>query len=54
MIFLCHHNSPQSLFRYSEIILDNKGLYSVSHKTNGITIGSQLYNLWQIYGHQLN
>jgi len=32
----------------------HKGLYSVSNKTNGIKIGLQLYNLWQIHGHQLN
>jgi len=25
----------------------------VSNKTNGIKIGLQLYNLWQIDGHQL-
>jgi len=31
-----------------------KGLYSVSNKTNGIKIGTQLYNLWQIHRHQLN
>jgi len=29
-------------------------LYSVSNKTNGIKIRLQLYNFWQIHGHQLN
>jgi len=32
----------------------HRGLYSVSNKTNGIQIELQLYNLWQIHGHQLN
>jgi len=39
---LCHHNPLQSLLHYSEIIPGNKGLYSVSNKTNGIKIGLQL------------
>jgi len=41
---LSHHNSPQSLLRYSEIIPDNKELYSVSNITNLIKIGLQLYD----------
>jgi len=44
----------QSSLYSSEIILSHKGLYSVSNKTNRIKIGLQLYNLWQIQGHQLN
>jgi len=52
--FSCHHNTLQSLLHYSEIILHNKVLYSESNETNGIKIGLQLYNLWQIHGHQLN
>jgi len=51
---LSHHNSPQSLLPYSEIIRDNKELCSVSNKTNRIKIRLQLYDLWQINGHQLN
>jgi len=52
--FSCHHNPPQSLLHYSEIIPSNKVLYSESNKPNGIKIGLQLYNLWQIHGHQPN
>src|SRR6218665_609001 len=52
--FSCHHNTLQSLLHYSEIILHNKVLYSESNETNGIKIGLQLYNLWQIHGHELN
>jgi len=52
--FSCHHNPTQSLLHYSEIILGNKGFYSVSNKTNSTKIGLQLYSLWQIHGHQLN
>jgi len=44
----------QSLLHYSEIIPGHKGFYFVSNKTNGITIGLQLYNLWQNQGHQLH
>jgi len=46
--------SSQSLLHYSEISLGHKGLYAVSNKTNGIKIGLQLYNLWEIHGQQLN
>jgi len=51
---LCHHDSPQSLLHYSEIIQGHKGLYSVSNETNGIKIGLQLYKLWKIHKHHLN
>ena len=50
----CHHNSLQSLLHYSEINPSHKGLYSVSNKANSIKTELQLYNLWQIHGHQLN
>jgi len=50
----CHHNPLQSSIYSSEIIRGNKGLYSDSNKSNGIKIGLQFYNLWQIHGHQLN
>jgi len=35
-IFLCLHNPLQSLLHYTEIILGNNGLHSVSNKTNDI------------------
>ena len=44
----------QSLLRYSEIVSENEELYSVSNKTTRIKIGLQLYDLWQIDGHQRN
>src|SRR6218665_494775 len=46
IIIIRHH--------YPEIIPGNKVLSSESNKTNSIKIGLQLYNLWQIHGHQLN
>ena len=54
MIFRVVIIVSQSLLHYFDIISDNKTLYSKSNKTNGIKIGLQLYNLWQIHGHQLN
>ena len=39
---VCNHYSGQQ-----------RALFCIK-KTNSITIGLQLYNLWQIYGHQLN
>ena len=50
----CHHNPLQLSVHYPEIILGKKRSYYVSNKTNSIKIGSQLYNLWQIDGHQLS
>jgi len=52
--FLSHLYILQSLFHCSEIIPGNRGLYSVSNKTDSIKIWLRLYNLWQIYEHQLN
>jgi len=46
--FWCHHNPQQLSLHYSENILGNKGLHSVSNKTNCIKIGLQLFN---IHGH---
>jgi len=37
--FSCHRNPLQSSLHYSEIILGNKGVHSVSNKTNHIKIG---------------
>ena len=52
--FLCYFNPLQSSLPYSEIIPCNKGLHSVSNKTNRIKIRLQLFKLWQIHRHQLN
>jgi len=51
---LSHHDNPQSLLDYSKVIPGNKELNSVSYKTSGIKIEQELYNLWQIHGHQPN
>ena len=42
IIILCNHHFT---LHFSEIILGNKGLYSVSYKRNGIKIRLQLYTL---------
>src|SRR5688572_21781637 len=44
----------QPLFDYSAIVLCNKGLYSVSNKSNDIKIGQLLCKLWQIHSQLLN
>ena len=40
-----HHNPLESWVHSSDINLGNKGLYPVSHETNSIKFGLQLYNL---------
>ena len=52
--FSCYRNALQSSLHYSVIIPGNKGLHSVSNKTNSIKIGLKLFKIWEIHGHQLN